>query len=66
MTSAPTTLAAEDRLSVQALLGRLSEHQRQVVELPLAGLTGTEIAPFEAIESEAAVWRVSAGTVERS
>lgn len=37
-------LAAEDRLSVESLLGRLSEHQRQVVELRLAGLTGTEIA----------------------
>lgn len=30
-----------------------------------AWLTGTELAPFEAIEGEAAVWRVSAGTVER-
>lgn len=30
-----------------------------------AWLTGTELAPFKAIESEAAVWRVSAGTVER-
>jgi len=29
-----------------------------------AWLTGTELAPFEAIEGEAAVWRVSAGTVE--
>jgi len=30
-----------------------------------AWLTGTEMAPFEAIEGEAAVWQVSAGTVER-
>jgi len=30
-----------------------------------AWLTGTELAPFEAIEGEAAIWRVSAGTVER-
>ena len=30
-----------------------------------AWLTGTELAPFEAIEGAAAVWRVSAGTVER-
>jgi len=30
-----------------------------------AWLTGTELAPFEAVEGEAAVWRVSAGTVER-
>ena len=28
-------------------------------------LTGTELAPFEAVEGEAAVWRVSAGTAER-
>ena len=28
-------------------------------------LTGTELAPFKAIESEAAVWRVSDGVVER-
>jgi DNA replication and repair protein RecF len=30
-----------------------------------AWLTGTEQAPFEAIEGDAAVWRVSAGRVER-
>lgn len=28
-------------------------------------LTGTELAPFEAIAAEAAVWQVSAGTVQR-
>jgi DNA replication and repair protein RecF len=30
-----------------------------------AWLTGTELAPFETIEGEAAVWRVARGTVER-
>jgi len=30
-----------------------------------AWLTGTEVAPFAAIESEAAVWRVVEGSVER-
>ena len=30
-----------------------------------AWLTGTELAPFEAIEGEAAVWQVASGTVER-
>ena len=30
-----------------------------------AWLTGTELTPFEAVAGEAAVWRVSAGTVER-
>jgi len=30
-----------------------------------AWLTGTELAPFEAIEGDAAVWRVAGGTVER-
>ena len=28
-------------------------------------MTGTELAPFSAIAGEAAVWRVSAGAVER-
>ena len=42
-----------------ALFERLSSGGAQ------AWLTGTELAPFEAIEGEAAVWRVSAGTVER-
>ena len=28
-------------------------------------MTGTELAPFEAITSEAAIWRVRDGTVER-
>ena len=49
-----------DPLRREALFERLREGGAQ------AWLTGTELAPFEAIESEAAVWRVSAGTVERS
>ena len=37
-------LAADERCSVMVLLARLPDHQRQVVELRLAGLSGTEIA----------------------
>lgn len=37
-------LAAEDRRDLHLLLARLPEHQRQVVELRLAGLSGAEIA----------------------
>lgn len=37
-------LAADQRQSVTHLLPRLPEHQRQVVELRLAGLTSAEIA----------------------
>jgi RNA polymerase sigma-70 factor (ECF subfamily) len=37
-------IAAEERRSVRALLAQLPEHQRRVVELRLAGLTGAEIA----------------------
>jgi RNA polymerase sigma-70 factor (ECF subfamily) len=37
-------LAADERRGVRELLARLPEHQRQVVELRLAGLTGAEIA----------------------
>jgi RNA polymerase sigma-70 factor, ECF subfamily len=37
-------LAAETRHDLQALLARLPEHQRRVIELRLAGLSGTEIA----------------------
>jgi DNA replication and repair protein RecF len=48
-----------DPVRREALFERLRSGQAQ------AWLTGTELAPFEAIESEAAVWRVSAGTVER-
>ena len=48
-----------DPLRREALFARLREGPAQV------WLTGTELAPFEAIAGEAAVWRVSAGTVER-
>ncbi len=37
-------IAAEERRSVCALFAQLPEHQRRVVELRLAGLTGAEIA----------------------
>lgn len=37
-------LAAEERHSVHSLLKHLPEHQRQVIELRLAGLSGAEIA----------------------
>jgi RNA polymerase sigma-70 factor (ECF subfamily) len=37
-------LAADERQRVLALLSHLPDHQRQIVELRLAGLTGTEIA----------------------
>lgn len=36
-------LAEEERRSVEALLARLTSDQRRIVELRLAGLTGTEI-----------------------
>ena len=48
-----------DPLRRAALFERLSSGQAQ------AWLTGTELAPFEAIEGKAVVWRVSAGTIER-
>ncbi len=48
-----------DPLRREALFERLRESGAQV------WLTGTEVAPFEAIEKEAAVWRVSDGVVER-
>ena len=41
------------------LFERLRAGQAQV------WLTGTELAPFAQIESEAAVWRVAGGEVER-
>ena len=37
-------LASEESRRVQALLRQLPEHQRQVIELRMAGLTGPEIA----------------------
>jgi DNA replication and repair protein RecF len=48
-----------DPLRREALFDRLRGGSAQV------WLTGTELAPFSAIESEAAVWRVSEGEVER-
>ena len=48
-----------DPLRRTALFDRLREGGAQV------WLTGTELAPFAAIESEAAVWRVNEGVVER-
>lgn len=74
MTLAHAELAAAGRPSVllldevaahldpvrrEALFERLRAGQAQ------AWLTGTELAPFAAIESEAAVWHVSGGAVER-
>ncbi|MGV3555972.1 MAG: DNA replication/repair protein RecF [Croceibacterium sp.] len=48
-----------DPVRREALFERLREGAAQV------WLTGTERAPFEAILEEAAVWRVSSGSVER-
>lgn len=48
-----------DPLRRTALFERLRAGTAQV------WLTGTELAPFEAIADEAAVWRVSGGVVER-
>ena len=48
-----------DPLRREALFDRLREGAAQV------WLTGTELAPFAAIADEAAVWKVSGGTVER-
>ena len=48
-----------DPLRREALFERLRKGPAQV------WMTGTEVAPFAAIESEAAVWRVIDGTVER-
>ena len=48
-----------DPLRRAALFERLQAGNAQ------AWLTGTELAPFADVASDAAVWRVSAGTVER-
>ena len=48
-----------DPVRREALFDRLRTGNAQV------WLTGTELAPFAAIEDEAAVWRVSEGAVER-
>lgn len=49
-----------DPLRRAALFERLREGEAQV------WLTGTELAPFEAIASEAAIWRVSGGAAVRT
>lgn len=74
ITLAHSTLAAEGRPGLllldevaahldpvrrAALFDRLRQGRAQV------WMTGTELAPFEDIAAESAVWRVSAGTVER-
>ncbi len=48
-----------DPVRREALFDRLREGTAQV------WLTGTELTPFTAIERDAAVWRVSGGSVER-
>jgi DNA replication and repair protein RecF len=48
-----------DPVRREALFGRLRTGPAQV------WMTGTELAPFAAIEREAAVWRVNEGVVER-
>ena len=48
-----------DPLRRAALFERLAESPAQV------WLTGTELAPFEAIASSAAAWRIAAGTAQR-
>ena len=48
-----------DPLRRTALFDRLRAGQAQV------WLTGTELAPFDSITAEAAIWRVTAGAVER-
>ena len=49
-----------DPVRREALFGRLRGGAAQV------WMTGTELAPFEAIAGEAAMWRVSGGKVERA
>ena len=39
-----TAVANDEQIALQAALARLTEEQRQVIELRLAGLTGREIA----------------------
>ena len=48
-----------DPVRRESLLGRLRESGAQI------WLTGTELAPFEDIRAEAAIWQVADGTVER-
>jgi DNA replication and repair protein RecF len=74
ITLAHAELAAAGRPGV-LLLDEVAAHldpvRREALFERLGGggaqvwLTGTELAPFAAIESEAAVWRVAAGAAER-
>lgn len=48
-----------DPVRREALFARLADGGAQV------WMTGTELAPFEALAAEAAIWRVSEGAVER-
>ncbi|MEM7780657.1 MAG: DNA replication/repair protein RecF [Pseudomonadota bacterium] len=74
ITLAHGVLAASGRPSV-LLLDEVAAHLDPVRRIALferlrAGkaqvwMTGTELAPFDAIEEEAAVWRVGAGALER-
>ena len=74
LTLAHAALAAEGRPGV-LLLDEVAAHLDPVRRAALfqrlrqgraqVWLTGTEPAPFQDILEEAAVWRVSAGTVER-
>jgi DNA replication and repair protein RecF len=74
ITLAHGALAAAGRPSV-LLLDEVAAHLDSVRRAELfrrlrlgraqVWLTGTELAPFAEIEGEAAVWRVSAGAVER-
>ena len=74
MTLAHAGLAAQGRASL-LLLDEVAAHldpvRRAALFEQLRGsgaqvwMTGTELAPFSAIAGEAAVWRVSAGAVER-
>ena len=74
MTLAHAGLAAQGRASL-LLLDEVAAHldpvRRAALFEQLRGsgaqvwMTGTELAPFSATAGEAAVWRVSAGAVER-
>ena len=74
ITLAHAELAAAGRPGV-LLLDEVAAHLDPVRRMALferlqagnaqAWLTGTELGPFEQFASEAAVWRVTSGTVER-
>ena len=74
ITLAHGVLAAEGRPSV-LLLDEVAAHLDPVRRSELfdrlrrgraqVWMTGTELAPFDDIANEAAIWRVSGGTLER-